>query len=50
MTPTQYPDIAALRGEPSDNLPSVPGVGEKTAAKWIVDYGSLKELIANADK
>ena len=50
MTPAQYPDFAALRGDPSDNLPSVPGVGEKTAAKWIVDYGSLKELIANADK
>ena len=50
MTPAQYPDFAALRGDPSDNLPSVPGVGEKTAAKWIVEYGSLKELIANADK
>ena len=50
MTPAQYPDFAALRGDPSDNLPSVPGVGEKTAAKWIIDYGSLKELIANADK
>ncbi|MDA2962937.1 MAG: DNA polymerase I [Actinomycetota bacterium] len=50
MTPKQYPDFAALRGDPSDNLPSVPGVGEKTAAKWIIDYGSLKELIANADK
>ena len=50
MTPAQYPDFAALRGDPSDNLPSVPGVGEKTAAKWIVEFGSLKELIANADK
>ncbi len=50
MSPEQYPDFAALRGDPSDNLPSVPGVGEKTAAKWIVEYGSLKELIANADK
>ncbi len=50
MTPAQYPDFAALRGDPSDNLPSVPGVGEKTAAKWIVEYGSLKELIANVDK
>jgi DNA polymerase-1 len=50
MTPAQYPDFAALRGDPSDNLPSVPGVGEKTASKWIVEYGSLKELIANADK
>ncbi len=50
MTPVQYPDFAALRGDPSDNLPSVPGVGEKTAAKWIVEYGSLKELISNVDK
>lgn len=50
MTPAQYPDFAALRGDPSDNLPSVPGVGEKTAAKWIIEFGSLKELIANADK
>ena len=50
MSPAQYPDFAALRGDPSDNLPSVPGVGEKTAAKWIVEYGSLKELIANVDK
>ena len=50
MTPAQYPDFAALRGDPSDNLPSVPGVGEKTAAKWIIDHGSLAELIANADK
>ncbi len=50
MSPDQYPDFAALRGDPSDNLPSIPGVGEKTAAKWIVEYGSLKELIANVDK
>ena len=50
MSPEQYPDFAALRGDPSDNLPSVPGVGEKTAAKWIVEYGSLYELIANIDK
>ena len=50
MSPEQYPDFAALRGDPSDNLPSVPGVGEKTAAKWIVEYGSLHQLIANIDK
>jgi len=49
MSAEQYPDFAALRGDPSDNLPSVPGVGEKTAAKWIMDFGSLKELLANAD-
>jgi DNA polymerase-1 len=50
MTPDQYPDFAALRGDPSDNLPSIPGVGEKTAAKWIIEYGSLQELISNVDK
>ena len=36
LTPAQYPDFAALRGDPSDNLPSVPGVGEKTATKWVI--------------
>ncbi|MGI9198268.1 MAG: DNA polymerase I [Candidatus Nanopelagicaceae bacterium] len=50
LTPEQYPDFAALRGDPSDNLPSVPGVGEKTAAKWIVEYGSLKNLISKIDE
>ncbi|MFZ1671459.1 MAG: 5'-3' exonuclease H3TH domain-containing protein, partial [Candidatus Nanopelagicales bacterium] len=49
LTPTQYPDFAALRGDPSDNLPNIAGVGEKTAAKWIREYGSLKELLAQAD-
>jgi DNA polymerase I len=48
MSPAQYPDFAALRGDPSDNLPSVPGVGEKTAAKWIIEYGSLDKLLENA--
>lgn len=50
ITPAQYPEYAALRGDPSDNLPSVPGVGEKTAAKWIIEYGDVEALIANADK
>jgi len=50
MTPTQYPDFAALRGDPSDNLPSIPGVGEKTAAKWIIEYGSLGKLLEKADE
>ncbi len=50
LTPAQYPDFAALRGDPSDNLPSVPGVGEKTATKWIHDFGSLTELIAHIDE
>lgn len=50
LTPEQYPDFAALRGDPSDNLPSVPGVGEKTATKWIAEYGSLSKLIAKVDQ
>jgi DNA polymerase-1 len=49
LTPSQYPDFAALRGDPSDNLPGIPGVGEKTAAKWIREYGSLDELVAHVD-
>lgn len=50
MSPDQYPDFAALRGDPSDNLPSIPGVGEKTAAKWVVEYGSLTELLNQVEK
>ncbi len=50
LTPTQYPDFAAVRGDPSDNLPSIPGVGEKTAAKWIREFGSLDALVDRADE
>ncbi|WP_408066884.1 DNA polymerase I [[Mycobacterium] crassicus] len=49
LTPAQYPDFAALRGDPSDNLPGIPGVGEKTASKWIVEYGSLQGLVDQVD-
>ena len=49
LTPKQYPDFAALRGDPSDNLPGIPGVGEKTASKWIAEYGSLQRLVDNVD-
>ena len=49
LTPQQYPDFAALRGDPSDNMPGIPGVGEKTAQKWIVGYGSLAQLLEQAD-
>ncbi|KZS63745.1 DNA polymerase I [Mycobacterium kansasii] len=49
LTPAQYPDFAALRGDPSDNLPGIPGVGEKTATKWIAEYGSLQGLVDNVD-
>ncbi len=50
LTPAQYPDFAALRGDPSDNLPSIPSVGEKTAAKWIREYGTLDDLVARVDE
>ncbi|MFF8768683.1 DNA polymerase I [Kitasatospora sp. NPDC015120] len=50
VTPRQYPDLAALRGDPSDNLPGIPGVGEKTAAKWVNQFGSFEELVARADE
>jgi DNA polymerase I len=50
LTPVQYPDFAALRGDPSDNLPSIPGVGEKTAAKWVREFGSLDDLVNRVDE
>ena len=50
LTPAQYADFAALRGDPSDNLPNIPGVGEKTAAKWVRDFGSLTALVDRVDE
>ena len=50
LPPANYPDIAALVGETSDNLPGVPKVGEKTAVKWLTQWGSLDALLDNADK
>ncbi|MEJ4099924.1 DNA polymerase I [Corynebacterium mastitidis] len=50
LTPEQYPDFAALRGDPSDNLPNIPGVGEKTAQKWIRQYGTLANLLDHAEE
>ena len=49
VTPEMYPQYAALRGDKSDNLPGVPGVGEKTAAKLINTYGGLDGIFANVD-
>jgi DNA polymerase-1 len=49
VTPALYPQYAALRGDPSDNLPGIPGVGEKTAAKLITTYGGLDGIFANVD-
>ncbi|HWE89505.1 MAG TPA: DNA polymerase I [Pseudonocardiaceae bacterium] len=50
LSPRQYPDFAALRGDPSDNLPGIPGVGEKTATKWIREFGSLADLVDRVDE
>jgi DNA polymerase-1 len=50
VTPEKYPQYAALRGDPSDNLPGVPGVGEKTAAKLINTYGDLDGIFAHLDE
>jgi len=50
LTPAQYPDYAALRGDASDNLPGIPGVGEKTAAKWVTEFGSLAQLVDRVDE
>jgi DNA polymerase-1 len=50
LTPAQYPDFAALRGDPSDNLPNIPGVGEKTAARWVAEFGSLSQLVDRVDE
>ncbi|TBT87466.1 DNA polymerase I [Propioniciclava sinopodophylli] len=49
VAPARYPELAALVGETSDNLPGVPGVGPKTAAKWLGEYDGLENLIAHAD-
>ncbi|MES4793443.1 MAG: DNA polymerase I, partial [Chloroflexota bacterium] len=48
--PSRYAEYAALRGDPSDNLPGVPGVGEKTAARLINEFGSIDGIYANLDK
>ena len=50
LSPEQYPEFAALRGDPSDNLPSVPGLGEKTATKLIQQYGDVASLIDHVDE
>ncbi len=50
LNPGQYADFAALRGDPSDNLPGIPGVGEKTAVKWLNAYSDLAGLIDHVDE
>jgi DNA polymerase-1 len=49
VPPARYLDLAALRGDTSDNLPGVPGVGDKTAIKLVQTYGSAEEVVAHAD-
>lgn len=50
VPPARYPELAALVGETSDNLPGVPGVGPKTAAKWIAQYDGLDNIVARAEQ
>ncbi len=50
VPPHRYPELAALVGEDSDNLPGIPGVGPKTAAKWIATYDGLDNVINRADE
>ena len=50
MTPTEFIDVKALMGDTADNIPGVPGVGEKTATKIIVEYGSLENAYAHVEE
>jgi DNA polymerase-1 len=50
LPPSKYLDYVALKGDPSDNIPGVPGVGEKTASKLVQDFGSIEELLARTDE
>src|SRR5262245_761434 len=50
ITPEQYLDFVALKGDTSDNIPGVPGVGDKTAAKLVNDFGSVEDLLAHTDR
>ena len=50
LSPAQQPDLKALKGDPSDNIPGVPGIGDKTAVKLIVESGSLEAVYENIDR
>jgi DNA polymerase-1 len=50
ITPEQIPDFMGLKGDTSDNIPGVPGIGDKTAAQLVAKYGSLEEVLAHADE
>jgi DNA polymerase-1 len=50
ITPDKVPDFIALKGDPSDNIPGVPGIGDKTAGQLIAQYGSLEEVLEHVDE
>jgi DNA polymerase-1 len=50
ITPAQYLDFVALKGDTSDNIPGVPGIGDKTAAKLVNEFGTVEELLAHTDR
>ncbi|MGD0166050.1 MAG: DNA polymerase I [Gaiellaceae bacterium] len=50
ITPEQIPDFIGLKGDTSDNIPGVPGIGEKTASELMIKYGSLEEVLAHASE
>ncbi|HXZ57477.1 MAG TPA: DNA polymerase I [Gaiellaceae bacterium] len=50
ITPEQVPDFIALKGDPSDNIPGIPGIGDKTAGQLIAKYGSLEEVLEHVDE
>lgn len=50
FTPAQFVDFKGLRGDTSDNIPGIPGIGEKTASKLIIEYGSVEELISRSEE
>src|SRR5712691_4910437 len=50
LPPSKYLDYVALKGDPSDNIPGVPGIGEKTASKLVQDYGSVENVLARTDE
>ncbi|MGZ5328972.1 MAG: DNA polymerase I [Actinomycetota bacterium] len=50
ITPGQYLDFVALKGDTSDNIPGVPGVGDKTAAKLVNEFGTVEELVTRVDE
>ncbi|MCA1726702.1 MAG: hypothetical protein LC722_03310 [Actinobacteria bacterium] len=50
LPPSKYLDYVALKGDPSDNIPGIPGVGEKTASKLVQEFGSIEELIERVDE